>query len=187
MFKITLFITCLYAVSLAPTSGFVAEPVNVTDSIEVEGVADLLEETVEVADPQVTVANFVNSKQFFLATTERVNWFRAAHICKSHGMELARIDSMEENNIIAMLINMSGCAEESDYFWTSGNDLGAFREWYFLANGRPMSFTNWGVGEPNNSGGNERCVEMRFRNQAWSWNDRLCNTRSFFICEKKFD
>lgn len=77
----------------------------------------------------------------------------------------------------------SGC-NDAEYFWISGNDLGVSREWYWLANGKPMSFTYWGRDEPNNS--NERCVEVRFRSNDWSWNDRSCNVELFFVCEMKF-
>ncbi|XP_037044567.1 C-type lectin 37Db-like [Bradysia coprophila] len=185
MYKITLSIACVYAVLLSPTSGFVAEPVkDVANSAEAEDAAYVS----TLADQPAIRSSFVNSKQFFLVTTEKVNWYKAAHICKFNGMDLASIDSMEENNIVAMLINMSGCGDASPRFWTSGNDLGAFREWYWLANGKPMSFTNWGANEPNNSNDtNERCVEIRWKDQAYTWNDLPCNSNLFFICEMKFN
>ncbi|XP_037030006.1 C-type lectin 37Db-like [Bradysia coprophila] len=186
MNKIGLFIACLYAVLLRPNSGLVAEPAEgVANSIEVEDVSNSNEGVAFTSPDQPAIrSNFVNSKQFFLVTTEKVNWFKAAHICKFNGMELASIDSTEENNIISMLINTSGCGDEAQNLWTSGNDLGASREWYWLANGKPIEFTNWGTDEPNNI--NERCLELRWKDTAWSWNDRTCTTELFFICEMKF-
>lgn len=131
----------------------------------------------------------------------QINWFRAAHICKSHGMELAKINSIEENDAIEKFMRVSGQSSlalhhffikvqfklgygQWDYFWTSGNNLGAPFEWYWLTDGRPMNFTNWGTYEPNNNG-DERCVQLRYTQSVWTWNNRACYAELYFICELK--
>ncbi|KAJ6637721.1 C-type lectin 37Da [Pseudolycoriella hygida] len=175
MFKVILLVTYLFTMLFLPIGGFVAEPV--------QDVADSLEETLysSTAFDQATIkTNFVNSKQFILVTTEKVNWYRAAHICKFNSLELASINSIEEHNVIITLINMSGCGGDSD-FWTSGNDLGHAEEWYWLADGKPISYTKWGPDEPNNLGGNERCLQLRWKDQTWNWNDKECSFQSFFV------
>ncbi|MEL6182205.1 MAG: lectin-like protein [Myxococcota bacterium] len=44
----------------------------------------------------------------------------------------------------------------------------------------PRSYTNWGSGEPNNSG-NEDCGELRL--DTGQWNDKECDTVQPFVCE----
>lgn len=61
MFKITLIFACIYAVLILPISGFVAEPsVNSKQTVST------------VADVPVARSTFVNNKQFFIVTTEKV-------------------------------------------------------------------------------------------------------------------
>lgn len=38
----------------------------------------------------------------------------------------------------------------NEHFWTSGTDLADEGSFFWLANGRPITFTNWNAGEPNN-------------------------------------
>lgn len=47
--------------------------------------------------------------------------------------------------------------------------------------GQPVTYTNWASGEPNNSGGNEDCAEMRYLD--FEWNDNNCGTNRTYICE----
>lgn len=38
----------------------------------------------------------------------------------------------------------------NEHFWTSGTDLADEGSFIWMANGRPITFTNWNAGEPNN-------------------------------------
>jgi hypothetical protein len=42
-------------------------------------------------------------------------------------------------------------------------------------------FANWNDGEPNNSGGNEDCVEMMA--SSGLWNDQRCYVSRSYLCE----
>ena len=53
-------------------------------------------------------------------------------------------------------------------------------EGVFLWDSTPSSYTNWGSGEPNNSG-NEDCAEMRL--DTGQWNDKECDEPRPFVCE----
>ncbi|XP_039605964.1 collectin-46-like [Polypterus senegalus] len=47
-------------------------------------------------------------------------------------------------------------------------------------NDRPLSFTKWQAGEPNNSGGNENCIHTLDNGE---WNDTSCNGEFYTVCQ----
>lgn len=63
-------------------------------------------------------------------------------------MHLASIASQEENDRLEKHIKDFGLGHE--HFWTSGTDQGEEGTFFWMANGRPITFENWNVGEPNN-------------------------------------
>lgn len=85
----------------------------------------------------------------------QANWYRASQYCRYHGMHLASIASQEENDRLEKHIKDFGLGHE--HFWTSGTDQAEEGTFFWMANGRPITFENWNVGEPNNF----RCVHSR--------------------------
>lgn len=89
----------------------------------------------------------------------------------------------------AVLINhvdFSGLGNE--HFWTSGTDLADEGNFFWMANGRPITFTNWNAGEPNNfryeNGEEENCLELWNRDgKGLKWNDTPCSFETYFVCE----
>ena len=66
---------------------------------------------------------------------------------------------------------IGGFRDVHDLFrWTESNQI--------------VNYTNWSPSNPNNHGGNERCVQVY---KDGSWNDLICNTRIPYICEKKLN
>jgi hypothetical protein len=62
--------------------------------------------------------------------------------------------------------------------WLGLNDIdkdGEFR-W---TDDRPVSFTLWEKGEPNNVRNSEHCVAMRW---GYNWNDYQCSFKAKFVC-----
>jgi len=47
-----------------------------------------------------------------------------------------------------------------------------------------MDFTLWSVGEPNDAGGNEDCVNI-WPEISYRWNDQNCATELCFVCEER--
>ena len=37
-----------------------------------------------------------------------------------------------------------------EHFWTSGTDQAEEGKFFWLSTGRPITYTNWNAGEPNN-------------------------------------
>lgn len=66
---------------------------------------------------------------------------------------------------------IGGYRDVHDLFrWTESNQI--------------VNYTNWSPSNPDNHGGNERCVEV---NQDGFWNDLICKTRIPYICEKNLN
>lgn len=130
-------------------------------------------------------------------------------------MNLASVSSQEENDRLEKHINAIGkicwyatafilsTHEEqksylffgsifeglgNEHFWTSGTDLADEGNFFWMANGRPITFTNWNAGEPNNfryeNGEEENCLELWNRDsKGLKWNDSPCSFETYFVCE----
>lgn len=128
----------------------------------------------------------LGEKRYYLGIFFKANWFRAAQYCRFHGMHLASISSQEENDRLEKHIRDFGLGNE--HFWTSGTDLAEEGNFFWMANGRPITFTNWNAGEPNNfryeNGEEENCLELWNRDgKGLKWNDSPCSFETFFVCE----
>ncbi|XP_025414278.1 mannose-binding protein C-like isoform X2 [Sipha flava] len=125
-------------------------------------------------------------KKLYLGIFFKANWYKAAQYCRYHGMHLASISSQEENDKLEKYIKDFGLGHE--HFWTSGTDQAEEGAFFWLANGRPIGFTNWNAGEPNNfkyeNGEEEHCLELWNRDgKGLKWNDSPCSFETFFVCE----
>ncbi|XP_037043429.1 lectin subunit alpha-like [Bradysia coprophila] len=126
----------------------------------------------------------MGSKEFMLGFFFKANWYRAMQFCRFHGMQLASIESQSEHDAVVGL--MTDLRMRDERFWISGNDLANEGNFFWMANGRPLTYTNWFNGEPNHIG-IERCVELWNRNVATNpimWNNFFCTSELFFICER---
>ncbi|XP_050675237.1 low affinity immunoglobulin epsilon Fc receptor-like isoform X2 [Leptidea sinapis] len=129
-------------------------------------------------------------KRYYLGIFFKANWFKAQQYCRFHGMHLASISSQEENDRLEKYVRESGFGRE--HFWTSGTDLAEEGSFFWMANGRPLTFVNWNAGEPNNfryeNGEEENCLELWNRDdKGLKWNDSPCSFETYFICEVRTD
>nr|XP_036215023.1 bromodomain-containing protein DDB_G0280777 isoform X2 [Bactrocera oleae] len=128
----------------------------------------------------------LGEKRYYLGIFFKANWFKASQYCRYHGMHLASIASQEENDRLEKHIRDFGLGHE--HFWTSGTDLADEGSYFWMANGRPITFTNWNAGEPNNfryeNGEEENCMELWNRDgKGLKWNDSPCSFETYFVCE----
>ncbi|XP_071454358.1 C-type lectin 37Db isoform X1 [Hetaerina americana] len=128
----------------------------------------------------------LGEKRYYLGIFFKANWYRAAQYCRYHGMHLASIESQEESDKLEKHIKDYGLGLE--HFWTSGTDQGEEGVFFWLSNGRPVTYTNWNAGEPNNfryeNGEEEHCLELWNRDgKGLKWNDTPCSFETFFVCE----
>jgi len=128
----------------------------------------------------------LGNKKYYLGMFFKANWFRSAQYCRFHGMHLASLDSAEEQRELEEHIKSLGLGDQ--HFWTSGSDLGEEGKFIWMATGKPIKYTHWNAGEPNNfeydNGEKEHCLEMWDRDGAGlAWNDTPCSFETFFICQ----
>ncbi|EDW33055.1 GL16169 [Drosophila persimilis] len=117
----------------------------------------------------------LGEKRYYLGIFFKANWFKATQYCRYHGMHLASISSQEENDRLEKHIRDFGLGHE--HFWISGTDLADEGNFFWMATGRPITFTNWNAGEPNNfryeNGEEENCLELWNRDAKGPQVERL--------------
>jgi len=128
----------------------------------------------------------LGSKRYYIGHFFKSNWYKASQYCRFHGMHLASVESKEENSLLEKYINDFGFGQ--DHFWTSGTDQAEEGNFFWFGNGKPITFTNWNAGEPNNfkyeNGEEEHCMELWNRDgKGLKWNDTPCSFETYFICE----
>nr|CAH7750839.1 unnamed protein product [Callosobruchus chinensis] len=128
----------------------------------------------------------LGEKRYYLGIFFKANYYRATQYCRFHGMHLASITSQEENDKLEKYIKDFGFGHE--HFWTSGTDLAEEGHFFWMSTGRPITFTNWNAGEPNNfeyeNGEQENCMELWNRDgKGMKWNDSPCSFETYFVCE----
>nr|XP_023025820.1 perlucin-like protein [Leptinotarsa decemlineata] len=114
-----------------------------------------------------------------MGTQFTATWHQASEFCERIHMTLVTIRSREENERIFKYIRE---ASKGYQYWTGGSRLVDGYNWLWLAYGETIDYTNWGAGEPGNI--NEKCLQLWWRRNSLEWNDRHCDTRFYFICER---
>ncbi|XP_069468592.1 C-type lectin mannose-binding isoform-like [Ambystoma mexicanum] len=121
------------------------------------------------------------------------NWARIGNVCyrvftskstfasaemycrgRIRGGRLASVHSSRDNARVSLLLR--GRAPRA---WLGGLHLHQGKI-FIWSDGSTYNFQNWAPGEPNNSGGQEFCIEMYANGQ---WNDLACQHKQSFICE----
>ncbi|CAH1786366.1 unnamed protein product [Owenia fusiformis] len=117
--------------------------------------------------------------------TRTATWCNANIACFNLNAHLVAIESEAEQNYLSAKITADGKKGLPYHIWIGGNNL-AGEGWKWAAAGlgftsKPMGYTHWGNGQPDNENNNENCVHIG----AWkhTWNDNKCAHRKYYICE----
>ncbi|XP_063814816.1 pulmonary surfactant-associated protein D-like [Pseudophryne corroboree] len=100
----------------------------------------------------------------------------AQKTCKESGGNLATPKNAAENSAAQEILHTKGEASKA---FLGISDLQVEGIFKYLS-GEKITFTNWNLGEPNNSKDNEDCVEVQDNGK---WNDIPCNLLRLVICE----
>ncbi|MGH0171835.1 UNVERIFIED_CONTAM: hypothetical protein FKN15_061983 [Acipenser sinensis] len=95
-------------------------------------------------------------------------WTEAQQYCREHHTDLVSIKNASENIDIVK-------KAQGKPFW-----IGLFNEpWKWSHQGDNYTFHNWFNGDPDNYGGNQKCVRML---KSGTWSDYSCNSLLPFFC-----
>lgn len=94
-----------------------------------------------------TAIGILNNHSYYRSNTT-MNWAGAKALCEQKGGHLVTFSSREENLFVNQYL--------VDEFWLGFSD--EFQEglWQWITN-EPVTYTNWGIGEPNNIGNEDYC------------------------------
>ncbi|XP_063290344.1 pulmonary surfactant-associated protein D-like [Pelobates fuscus] len=114
--------------------------------------------------------------KIFVTNGQEESFESSQKSCKEAGGNLASPRNTEENSATQEILQTKG---ENAKAYLGISDLqveGIFK----YAGGDKISYTNWNLGEPNNSKDNEDCVEIQDNGK---WNDIPCSLLRLVICE----
>uniref|UniRef100_A0A8C6TRM0 C-type lectin domain-containing protein n=1 Tax=Neogobius melanostomus TaxID=47308 RepID=A0A8C6TRM0_9GOBI len=100
---------------------------------------------------------------------------RSATLCVL-GWNLATIHNQQEEEFVSEVAKGSAA-------WIGSTDAQQDGLWLWI-NSKPMTFTGWCVGEPNNHRGPQQCAVINFSAKK-CWDDERCLVKLPFVCEKE--
>ncbi|XP_028141854.1 perlucin-like [Diabrotica virgifera virgifera] len=120
------------------------------------------------------------NKSYWIGTTFQATWFEAIDFCHQMHMQLLTINSAEENEVIYGYIKQANKGFE---YWTAGTRLVDDIKYVWFPYGDLVRYTNWSKGQPDFLTG-EQCLQLWKADEQLQWNDRPCDVRFYFICER---
>ncbi|KAF4518174.1 hypothetical protein B566_EDAN007866 [Ephemera danica] len=110
----------------------------------------------------------LGGKFYYFEVTVATTWDEAKIFCRNLDFNLVSIEDETENELIKEYILTSLGPR---HYWTSGSDSVQEGQWTWTSTARPVVFTDWHSGEPNNLNGNEDVIVMWHKNGVLAWND----------------
>ncbi|XP_062593624.1 perlucin-like protein isoform X2 [Saccostrea cucullata] len=121
----------------------------------------------------------VFGKSQYLHVKKQIRWLDAQIECLELGAKLAEIETLEEN------IFLKNMARKNSYGNTfiGGTDAYSQHRWRWSTTFKAVTYTDWGVGKPDLSGGDE-CMGLSIHFDM-SWDDMYCDQyQPSFMCER---
>ncbi|XP_055999472.1 galactose-specific lectin nattectin-like isoform X2 [Ostrea edulis] len=122
-----------------------------------------------------------HGKSCYMLNTRNLTWTAADKFCRNLSAKLAEIGMKSENDFIENILKNNSDTERA---WLGGIRAANGVSWIWSFSEIPLSYKNWGKGEPNNAKGTEDCLEIEgTRNRRW--NDTPCTFSAASLCEKE--
>ncbi|KFB35078.1 hypothetical protein ZHAS_00000969 [Anopheles sinensis] len=127
-------------------------------------------------------------KEYYIPISRTNDWFGAVSYCHSSKMEMAEVLNEAEAELLRETIAEEDSDPDSEFYWIGANDLVRPGRYDWSLTTRPVTYTNWASGEPNNAriegddGPMERCVAIE--KGTLEWNDFLCKQEKRFVCQR---
>ncbi|KAL1399534.1 hypothetical protein pipiens_008140 [Culex pipiens pipiens] len=125
------------------------------------------------------------SSKYVVLSDRLVDFVGALQACRTYGLQPASITSQKDTAEVQIAL-ASSSSQPRAAFWIGATNLGRPNNFLWLTSNRPIwypnGYLNWDVGEPNNVGGVEHCVEV-INVVGAPWNDTNCLLRRGVICQ----
>ncbi|KAF4528455.1 hypothetical protein B566_EDAN015857 [Ephemera danica] len=119
----------------------------------------------------------LGGKKYFFSKKQLLSWIDAVSFCRLFGMELASVETREEDELLIKHLVSIGLGVNKIIF-ISANKIG--RSTYLWLNGQPLIYENWEASQPAHVA-TEHC--MCYYSSAW--HDFHCSGHPYhFICEE---
>uniref|UniRef100_A0A671TKS7 C-type lectin domain-containing protein n=1 Tax=Sparus aurata TaxID=8175 RepID=A0A671TKS7_SPAAU len=119
---------------------------------------------------------YFSDSVYYISSTKKT-WQDSRNDCLQRAADLVIIGSTEEQ--VGDFIK-----QHQKIMWIGLTDREMEGVWKWV-DGSPLTTSFWDSGEPNSHRGNEDCVEIHSFNSLYNWNDKTCENKNFWICEKK--
>jgi hypothetical protein len=126
-------------------------------------------------------------REYHFCTTP-MEWGDAEEACTGIGGNLATTRNSAQYSWLLTTSETVLPKASGGYWWIGYNDIDSEGD-YVWSSGSPSTFTDWAVGEPNDSysGATEDCAVMKHPDKPAGWNDLPCDgfdiSSQGFICE----
>ncbi|XP_067559947.1 C-type lectin domain family 4 member K [Pseudorca crassidens] len=118
---------------------------------------------------------------FYYSSQVTRTWYSAQQFCLSRDSHLTSVTSESEQEF---LYRTAGGL----LYWIGLSKAGSEGYWYWVDDSlfnKVQSVKFWIPGEPNNTGNNEHCADIKM-SSSQSWNDASCDNEFLFICERPY-
>uniref|UniRef100_A0A3Q1GES3 C-type lectin domain-containing protein n=1 Tax=Acanthochromis polyacanthus TaxID=80966 RepID=A0A3Q1GES3_9TELE len=115
-------------------------------------------------------------QKHFVSSKERGSFSNAVDFCSQRGLELALPQNEEENSMLTQLYG-----EADKRAWIGVNIKKAEGDFEFDMKKRPLTFSNWGQGQPDRSIQEQGCTVVT-ENAVWKVT-RECSLNAYIICQ----
>ncbi|XP_076269557.1 salivary C-type lectin 2-like isoform X1 [Rhynchophorus ferrugineus] len=127
-----------------------------------------------------------NKSSKYLISNQKVPFHEAYLRCRQYGLDPVEITSEEEQLEVEEAIKHDKELGWENGFYIFATNLGNKISYYWLNTGRPLFYSKFGTGLPNNVGNKENCLQI-FQTTLGNfvWNDVPCEHKLRFICQHK--
>uniref|UniRef100_A0A3Q2D9N7 C-type lectin domain-containing protein n=1 Tax=Cyprinodon variegatus TaxID=28743 RepID=A0A3Q2D9N7_CYPVA len=112
-----------------------------------------------------------------------MDWASAERTCISMGGHLASIHDMREHQEIQHMIRTA--SYQTKPTWIGGYNAQQTEPW-FWSDGSRFVYTSWCPGEPNNTDGQQHCLQMNHSADK-CWDDLYCGSQLPSLCKMKVE
>ncbi|XP_076271398.1 collectin-10-like [Rhynchophorus ferrugineus] len=122
----------------------------------------------------------------YVVSTQRVSFYEGYLRCRQYGLDPGEIVSLKDQRDVEEKLQTVRELGWEQGFWIFATNLGNKVSYYWLNSGRPIFYSLFAPGQPDNAGNKENCLEVfQTTTGHFAWNDAPCDHKLRFICQYK--